>query len=81
MVAEITSVADLMNTAGSGHSIKWVVQMKGDGNTGGSATVLSDESRGLADLVEVKFGQEFYPLDKGNVIGRFRGEPILLFVE
>ena len=81
MLAEVIFVATLIKTSESGTMIKWLIQIKGQGVTVGGPSSVSVEAESLADVLQLKFDQEFYPLGQDVVIGKFQGETIILSVK
>ncbi len=81
MLGEITFVAALVKTSESGNRIKWLIQIKDQGSSMRSASTSSVEAESLADILQLKFDQESYPLGQDIVIGKFQGESIVLSVE
>ncbi len=81
MLAEVTFVAALVKTSESGNMIKWLIQIKGQGVTAGGPSSFPVEAESLADILQLKFDQEFHPLGQDVVIGKFQGESIILSVK
>ena len=81
MHAEVTLVATLVKTSDSNSSLKWLIQIKGQGITVGGPATFPIETDTLAGVFEVKVDQEFHPLGKEIEIGKLQDKPIVLSVK
>ena len=81
MRVDITFVATLIPISGSPNIFKWLIQLKSRSSTAGGPSTFEVEAESLDDILQLDLREGLHPLGQDLIVGKFRGEPIILLVE